>query len=78
MLEASPLYYATLCGFSTLVEHLLIAYPGDINMKGGFYNTPLHAMVAKGYIEISELLLKYGADVNAMDDWGLSALHRAS
>jgi hypothetical protein len=63
--EAVPLYYATLCGFCTLIERLAIAHPGDVNMRGGFYGTPLHAALAKGYIDVACLLLKHDADVNA-------------
>jgi len=31
--EAGALYYATLCGFRNLVEHLIAKYPGDINAR---------------------------------------------
>ena len=33
--EAVPLYYATLCGFRALVEHLISTHPEDVNAKGG-------------------------------------------
>ena len=75
--EAMPLYYATLCGFGSLIERLGNAHPGDVNMRGGFYATPLHAAVAKGYTNIALLLLKHGADADAWDDEELSPLRRA-
>ena len=76
--EAVPLYYATLFGLGNLVEHLAITHPGHVNMRGGFYATPLHAAVAKGYSKIVLLLLEQGADTNILDNQRFSPLHRAS
>jgi hypothetical protein len=64
--EVVPLYYATLCGFRNLVEHLIITYPGDINARGGDHATPLHAAVVKGNLDVMMLLLEHGADVAAV------------
>jgi hypothetical protein len=33
--EARPLYYAALCGFRSIVEHLTLTYPTDVNAVGG-------------------------------------------
>ena len=33
--SATPLYYAALCGFKDLVEHLIVKYPQDVNTRGG-------------------------------------------
>jgi Ankyrin repeats (many copies)/Ankyrin repeat len=74
---ALPLYYATLCGLDSLVEHLVDAHPGDVNMRGGLYLTPLHAAVVKRYIGIAQLLLEHAADPNALDHEPKSALHMA-
>ena len=41
--EASPLYYASLCGFTRIVEHLAVTHPGDVNAKGGQHETHLSA-----------------------------------
>ena len=41
--EAVPLYYASLCGFVCLTEHLVAAHPWDVNSKGGLHTTALHA-----------------------------------
>ena len=41
--EAVPLYYAALCGFRGLVEHLIAAHSQDVNSRGGSHTTPLHA-----------------------------------
>ena len=76
--KAVPLYYATLCGFCDLVEHLVASYPRDVNARGGLYGTPLHAAVAKGNIDVMMLLLQNGADVAAVDRDGFTPLYEAS
>jgi hypothetical protein len=76
--EARPLYYAARFGFHDLVRQLLIKYPGDVNARGGWDGTPLHAALSGGHIEVSTLLLKHGADVNIQDIWEGTPLHHAS
>jgi ankyrin repeat protein len=75
---ATPLYYATLCGFRDLVEHLIITRPGDINARGGCHDTPLQAAVIKGYVDIIRLLLEHGADMATLNDEDFGPLHEAS
>src|SRR6266852_333317 len=41
--EAVPLYYASLCGFRCLVKHLIASHSPNVNTRGGFHTTPLHA-----------------------------------
>jgi ankyrin repeat protein len=60
--SAVPLYYASLCGLHGLVEHLVASHPEEINARGGFHDTPLHAASAKGHFEIVKLLLDSNAD----------------
>ena len=55
--QAAPLYYAVLCGFCQLIEHLITSHPGTINARGGYYKTPLLAAFVKGDIEIALSLL---------------------
>ncbi len=76
--EATPLYYASLCGFRGLVEHLIASHSPDVNTKGGFHTTPLHAASANGHLDVASLLLKSGADPNSRDDLGRVPLHRIS
>src|SRR6266478_934455 len=76
--EAVPIYYASLCGFRGLVEHLITARSSEVNSRGGFHTTPLHAASVKGHLAIASLLLKSGADPNSRDNWGRVPLHRIS
>ena len=76
--EAMPLYYASLCGFGRLVNHLVVAHSQDVNGRGGLHTTPLHAASVKGHLDVASLLLKSGADANSRDDIGRVALHRVS
>ena len=73
-----PLYYAALCGFHGLSERLLDAHPGDVNARGGYYETPLQGALYKGHLSIVLLLLERGADAEYRDHNGQSALYTAS
>ena len=76
--EAVPLYYASLCGFRGLVEHLIAVYSPDVNSRGGLHMTPLHAASTYGHLEVASLLLKSGVNPNSRDDFGRAPLHRIS
>jgi hypothetical protein len=75
---AAPLYYAIICGFRDLTEHLVVTFPHLVNAMGGHSATPLHAAVTTRNVDITLLLLEHGAEVNTLDDEGWSPLHRAS
>ena len=76
--QASPLYYASLCGLHRLVQHLAIAHPSDIHRRGGYHITPLHAASVKGHVEVARVLLSHGADPNSQNDERFTPLHWAS
>ncbi|KAI9455695.1 ankyrin repeat-containing domain protein [Lactarius psammicola] len=76
--EAPPLYYAILCRLRWLIEHLISAYPGDIDARGGYYKTSWIAAFAIGDIDVAFSLLRCGADVNVLDSAGYNPLHSAS
>ena len=76
--QAVPLYYAVLCGFRGLIEHLIVTYPSDIDTRGGFHINPLSASVIKRDVDTALSLLRRGADVNAHGRSGESPLHQAS
>ena len=76
--SATPLYYAALCGFKDLVEHLVVKYPQHVNTKGGHYLTPFVAAMAGRHFQIVELLRQNGADVNVRRDDGEAPLLSAA
>jgi ankyrin repeat protein len=76
--EAAPLYYASLCGFVGLAEHLIAAHSPDVNSRGGSHTTALHAASVKGHLKVASLLLGNGADPNSRDHLGRVPLHRVS
>jgi hypothetical protein len=59
---AAPLYYAALCGFHDLVEHLVTKHPQDVNADGGHYVRPLIAALAGEHFQTADLLRHNGAD----------------
>jgi len=76
--SATPLYYAALCGFQDLVEHLITKYPQHVDARGGYFVTPLFAALVRRHFETAELLRHNGADVNACYDNGGTPLHCAA
>ena len=64
---AVPLYYAALCGFHDLVEHLIAMHPQEVNADGGYYVRPLVAALAGEHFQTAELLRHNGADLHV---WG--------
>ena len=73
-LTPNPLYYAVLCGFYDLVEHLAIKGPQHVNAICGRYSFPLLAALGEGHVEVAELLLQHGANVNAREKMGKTVL----
>ena len=104
----SPLYYAALCGFSNLVEQLIVKHPDHVNAPGGRFMTPavaalagrhfqladvlrcngsslapgratlgwtpLHCAAYRGDLEMIQVLLDCGVDVNSRGDGGVSSV----
>jgi len=62
--RATPLYYAALCGFQDLVEHLTVNNPGLVNATGGYFVAPLVAALSAGHFEIAKFLRDNGAHPN--------------
>ena len=64
-LEAAPMYYAALCGFTQVIEKLITEHPECINARGGALGTALHAASTRNHLKVVQSLLRHGADVNA-------------
>ena len=74
---ASALYYAVLCGFSELANHLVVAHTEDVNAQCGYHGTPLHAALYTRHLDAASVLLNHGADVNSGGRDGRIPLVRA-
>ena len=75
---ATPLYYAALCGFQDLVEHLTVSDPKQVNARGGNYATPLVAALAKGHFQTAKFLSDNGADPNVRGNYNMTPLLSAA
>ena len=62
--DATPLYYAALCGFQDLVEHLIVDNPEHVNAIGGYFVAPLIAALKAGHSQTAKLLRDSGAHPN--------------
>ena len=76
--RASPLYYAALCGFQGLVEHLVVKSSQDVNAGGGYYMRPLAAALAGRHFQTAKLLRHNGAHADVHGDDELTPLHSAA
>ena len=76
--DAAPLYYAALCGFHEVVEHLIIKSPLDMNANGGHYVRPLVAALAGKHFRTAEFLFRNGADPHFHGREMQSPLHSAA
>ncbi|KAI9452438.1 ankyrin repeat-containing domain protein [Russula earlei] len=64
--DVTPLYFAALCGFSELAEHLIITHGEDVNAysRNSRWATPLGAALYRGHVDAALVLLDHGADTN--------------
>jgi len=76
--DAVPLYYAALCGLRDLAERLLDAHPQDVHARGGYHETPLHAAIDRGHLDVVLLLLDRGASVESRGSQQQTPLYMAS
>ena len=75
---ARPLYYAALCGFHDLVEHLIAKYPQDADANGGYYMRPIIAALAGEHFQTADLLRHNGADPDVQGYRARIPLHSAA
>jgi hypothetical protein len=76
--DAGPLYYAALCGFKSLVEHLIIKHPDLVDANGGYNMTPALAALARRHLELARMLYRNGSSVNFQGFFRRSPLHSAT
>ena len=60
----TPLYCAALCGFSNLVEQLIIKHPQHVNALAGRFMTPAVAALAGRHFQLAEVLHRNGSSVD--------------
>jgi uncharacterized protein len=75
----TPLHLAAFFGQRGAAERLL-ASGADLNAtsRNALHNTPLHAAVAGGHVDVSMLLIEAGAGVNVSDAGGHTPFHIAA
>ena len=71
-------YYAAVCGFHDLVDHLTARNPQDVNADGGYYRRPLAAALAGEHFQTGELLRPNGADPDVRGKDGRNPFHSAA
>jgi ankyrin repeat protein len=75
----TPLHLAAFFGRKPAAERLLAAGAGlSTFSRNALRNTPLHAAVAGGHVDVSLLLIEAGADVNVADAGGHTPFHIAA
>jgi len=75
---AGPLYYAALCGFQDLAEHLIVKYPQEVDANGGYYVTPFVAALAGRHFELAQLLHRNGSSIDQRGCVGFTPLISAA
>jgi len=75
--RCTPLHWAAGTGRSELVQLLLKKAHAHINARDASGGTALHAAAAAGNVDVLRILLRAGADIDAEDNWGRTALRIA-
>jgi hypothetical protein len=75
---AGPLYYAALCGFQDVIEHLVVKDPRQVNTNGGYYVTPFVAALSRRHFEQARLLHRNGSSVDPRGRVGFTPLISAA
>jgi hypothetical protein len=74
----TPVYYAALCGFSNLVEQLIVKHPQHVNAIGGWYMTPAVAALARRHFQVAQVLHRNGSSVDPQGHAKNTPLHAAA
>ena len=73
----AAIHYAAELGYLKAVKFLHDNKKVDVNIKNKYGNTPLHASSANEYNDISDYLLRNGADIDSANKAGITPLHYA-
>ena len=71
-LRGTPLHYAALWGFDSIIEFLILAHSQDVNSRNfAEAMTPLHLASLRGHVQAARVLIERGANMTA---WNVDAL----
>ncbi|KAH9013414.1 hypothetical protein EDB85DRAFT_967604 [Lactarius pseudohatsudake] len=73
-----PLHRSALCGFGNVAEWLITSRSQHPDGLDGFPYTPLYHASSSGNLKVAQVLMKHGADVNALHTPRHRPLHMAS
>jgi len=76
--DGTPVYYAALCGFQGLVEHLIAKCPDNVKAIGGCYQTAAVAALTGRHFELARLLHRHGSSLEPPGTGGQSPLFSAA
>jgi ankyrin repeat protein len=77
--RATPLHYAAVCNMHGIATFLIVEHSQDVNALGfECEETPLHVSSRLGHVEITQVLLKHGADTEVRDKQNFSPLERVA
>ena len=74
----TSLYYAALCGFTDLVERLMVKHPQHLNTISGYYMTPAVAALAGRHFQLAQVLHRNGSSVTPRGWSNNTPLHAAA
>lgn len=79
--SGTHLYYAAYYGLHSIVKYLITEHQLDVHsgFSGSGGSTPLHVASSRGHMEVARILLYYGGDATAQDNfWRRTPLDEAS